>query len=87
MKYRMHIAGPDDVRDFDSQFDALLEANAINKVFLLQVEEHGIDATPLCVATVSALPERRLQARGRCLECGHLVFSGFGDRHPEGECS
>lgn len=52
MKYEMHVAGPDDVIDYDDELVALREANAINKLYLQNREKRGDDA-PLMVATVS----------------------------------
>lgn len=51
-KYEMHVAGPDDIIEFDNELDALREANAINKLYLEKRMEHG-ENSPLMLATVS----------------------------------
>ena len=55
MKYRMHVAGPDDVQDFDDELDALRAANEINKLYLKDRALHP-ESEVLCVATVEPSP-------------------------------
>jgi len=57
MKYRVHVVGPDDIVDFDSEIDALREANAINKVYIQQGAAHGWENSVLCVAYVYQVSE------------------------------
>lgn len=56
MKHRMTIAGPDDIRDFDDELEALREANAINKLYLLDRAKNPSNEV-LFVATVEPLVE------------------------------
>lgn len=56
MKYRLHIAGPDDIRDFDDELEALKEANAVNKLYL-QDRLKNPDSEVLCVATVAPISD------------------------------
>jgi hypothetical protein len=50
-KYIMHVAGPDDLYEFDEELEALRRANEINKLYLKETLEYGKDAV-LLVATV-----------------------------------
>ncbi len=58
-KYQMHIAGPDDIHEFDDELEALRQANIVNRMYLksrLDTHpdggEYG-DRAPLLIATVT----------------------------------
>jgi hypothetical protein len=55
MKYRVLVAGPDDVIDFDNEIEALRYANIINKVSLEDNAKHPAEQWVLCIATVSVV--------------------------------
>ena len=54
IKYRVLVAGPDDVFDFDSEIDAHRCANNINKESLADNAKHPGNEV-LCIATVSEI--------------------------------
>ena len=58
MKYRLHIAGPDDVLDFGDELSALRAANVINRDYLRDRAAHP-ESEVLCVATVNPEPDSR----------------------------
>lgn len=52
-KFQVHVAGPDDVHEFDDELKALREANKINRWWLGNRATADDPANePLCVATV-----------------------------------
>lgn len=51
MKFRMFVAGPDDIQDFDNEIEALRTANEVNKKYLQDRADHP-DSEVLCVAVV-----------------------------------
>lgn len=58
MKYRVHVAGPDDIEDFDDELEALRTANQINKQFLEFNSDKWDDHTfVLMCATVSEIDD------------------------------
>lgn len=51
-KFEMHVAGPDDIVDFDDELEALKKANDINKAYL-HLRTGREDVYPFLMATVS----------------------------------
>jgi len=56
MSYEMHVAGPDDIVVFSSEFEALQRANEINKMYLAdRLANPGSEV--LCVAVVNEVDD------------------------------
>lgn len=51
VKFYVHVYGPDDLHPFEGEFEALREANGINKLYLREKGKLGHDM-PLAVAVV-----------------------------------
>lgn len=50
--YQVVVDGPDDIYPPETEIDALRAANKINRLFVDECNKHGIENTPMCVATV-----------------------------------
>jgi len=73
MKWQMHIAGPDDLQVFDSELEALREANRVNLHYQKMRQKMGGGDLPAWMATVGPLPEQRLITHGDDCEGIYMV--------------
>lgn len=55
MKWQMHIAGPDDIQVFDSELEALREANRVNIEYSKMRQKLGGGDLPAWLATVGPI--------------------------------
>ena len=55
MKWQMWIEGPDDIQLFDTELEALREANKVNIHY--SQERRRMNGLPMWMATVGPLPE------------------------------